>query len=226
MAQKRSRQVSDRLVKGVGFLMRKNKVDVYQGTATLKSAKQIEVKATADAPAVNGQKYDGLIDAKNIIIATGHYPRSLPGMTPDGKRIITYREALFLTTAPKRIVVVGAGAIGMEFAYVFRSYGAEVTVIEMLPHVLPLEDEETAAEVAKAFKKQGIKTLVNTRTEAIETTDAGVRVRVKDQGTNAEQTIEADMVLVAVGVAPNSQGIGLEAAGVQTDKRGFITVDE
>ena len=226
VAQKRSRQVSDRLVKGVGFLMRKNKVDVYQGTATLKSATQIEVKATADAPAVNGQKYDGLIEAKNIIIATGHHPRSLPGMAPDGKRIITYREALFLTTAPKRIVVVGAGAIGMEFAYVFRAYGAEVTVIEMLPHVLPLEDEETAAEVAKAFKKQGIKTLVNTRTEGVEPTDAGVRVRVKDQGTNAEQTIEADMVLVAVGVAPNTEGIGLEAAGVQTDKRGFITVDE
>jgi dihydrolipoamide dehydrogenase len=226
VAQKRSRQVSDRLVKGVGFLMRKNKIDVYQGTATLKSAKQIEVKATADAPAVNGQKYDGLIEAKNIIIATGHHPRSLPGMAIDGKRIITYREALFLTTAPKRIVVVGAGAIGMEFAYVFRAYGAEVSVIEMLPHVLPLEDEETAAEVAKAFKKQGIKTLVNTRTEAVETTDAGVRVRVKDQGTNAEQTIEADMVLVAVGVAPNTEGIGLEAAGVQTDRRGFITVDE
>lgn len=226
VAQKRSRQVSDRLVKGVGFLMRKNKVDVYQGTATLKSAKQIEVKATADAPAVNGQKYDGPIDAKNIIVATGHHPRSLPGMAPDGKRIITYREALFLTTAPKRIVVVGAGAIGMEFAYVFRAYGAEVTVIEMLPHVLPLEDEETAAEVAKAFKKQGIKALVNSRTEAVETTDTGVRVRVKDQGTNAEQTVEADMVLIAVGVAPNTEGLGLEAAGVQTDKRGFIIVDE
>jgi dihydrolipoamide dehydrogenase len=226
VAQKRSRQVSDRLVKGVGFLMRKNKIDVYQGTATLKSAKQIEIKATADAPAVNGQKYDGVVEAKNIIIATGHHPRSLPGMQPDGKRIITYREALFLTTAPKRIVVVGAGAIGMEFAYVFRSYGAEVSVIEMLPHVLPLEDEETAAEVAKAFKKQGIKALVNTRTEGVDVSDAGVRVRVKDQGTGAEQAIEADLVLVAVGVAPNTQDIGLEAAGVQTDKRGFIVVDE
>jgi dihydrolipoamide dehydrogenase len=226
VAQKRSRQVSDRLVKGVGFLMRKNKIDVYQGTGTLKSATQIEVKATSDAPAVNGQKYDGVIEAKNIILATGHHPRALPGMEPDGKSIITYREALFLTTAPKSIVVVGAGAIGMEFAYVFRSYGADVTVIEMLPHVLPLEDDETAAEVAKAFKKQGIKMLVNTRTEAVEKTDAGVRVRVKDQGTSTEQTIDADMVLVAVGIAPNSQGIGLEAAGVTTDKRGFITVDE
>jgi dihydrolipoamide dehydrogenase len=114
----------------------------------------------------------------------------------------------------------------MEFAYVFRSYGADVTVIEMLPHVLPLEDDETATEVARAYKRQGIKMLVNTRTEAIETTDNGVRVRVKDQGSNQEQTLEADMVLVSVGVAPNTKDIGLEAAGVQTDKRGFIQVDE
>ncbi len=226
VAQKRSRQVSDRLVKGIGFLMRKNKIDVYQGTGTLKSATEIEVKANPKASAVKGQEYDGLIRGKQIILATGHHPRSLPGMEPDGKRIITYREALFLTEAPKRIVVVGAGAIGMEFAYVFRAYGAEVTVIEMLPHVLPLEDEETAAEVAKAFKKQGITTLVNTRTEALVPMDAGVSVRVKDQGSDKEQTLEADLVLVAIGVAPNSKDIGLEAAGVETDKRGFIVVNE
>jgi dihydrolipoamide dehydrogenase len=226
VAHKRSRQVSERLVKGIQSLMRKNKIDVYQGTATLKSANQVDVKSASDATAVNGQKFDGTLDSKNIIIATGHHPRSLPGMQVDGKRIITYREALALTGAPKRLVVVGAGAIGMEFAYVFRSYGAEVTVIEMLPHVLPLEDDETATEVARAFKRQGIKTLVNTRTEGVETTDTGVKVRVKDQGSNEEQTIEADMVLVAVGVAPNSQNIGLEAAGVQTDKRGFIVIDE
>ena len=114
----------------------------------------------------------------------------------------------------------------MEFAYVFRAYGAEVTVIEMLPHVLPLEDDETAAEVAKAFKKQGIKTLVNTRTEGVEVTPDGVAVRAKDGATGAEQTLAADVVLVAVGVAANSEGIGLEAAGVATDKRGFIPVDE
>jgi len=121
---------------------------------------------------------------------------------------------------------VGAGAIGMEFAYLFRSYGAEVTVVEMLPHVLPLEDDETAAEVAKAFKRRGIVTLVNTRTEAVEASEGGVTVRLKDQGTGQEQAIEADVVLVAIGVAPNSEGIGLETAGVATDKRGFIAVDE
>ncbi len=215
VAHKRSRQVSDRLVKGIGFLFKKNGVTHIQGAATLTGPKQVKVAPSGD-----------VLTAKTIIIATGARARSLPGMTVDGQRIITYRQALELTAAPKRLIVVGAGAIGMEFAYVFRAYGAEVTVIEMLPHVLPLEDDDTAAEVAKAFKKAGIKTLVNTRTEGVETTDAGVKVRVKDQASGAEQTLEADVVLVAVGVAPNSADIGLEAAGVQTDKRGFIPVDE
>ncbi len=226
VAQKRSRQVSDRLVKGVQFLMKKNKVDVYQGTGRLRSATQVEVTSMPSAPAVNGQKFDGVLNAKNIIIATGARPRSLPGMTIDGAKIITSRQALELTAVPKRLVVVGAGAIGMEFAYVFRSYGADVTVIEMLPHVLPLEDDDTAAEVAKAFKKQGIKTLVNTRTEGVDLTADGVTVRVKDQASGAEQAIAADTVLVAIGVAANSDGLGLDAAGVQTDKRGFIPVNE
>jgi dihydrolipoamide dehydrogenase len=226
VAQKRSRQVSDRLVKGVQFLMKKNKIDVYQGIGRLRSATQVEVAAVPDAAAVNGQKYDGVLNSKAIIIATGARSRALPGMTIDGQKIITSRQALELTKVPQRIVVVGAGAIGMEFAYLFRAYGAEVTVIEMLPHVLPLEDDDTAAEIAKAFKRQGVKMLVNTRTEAVERTAEGVNVRVKDQGTNNEQTIAADTVLVAIGVAPNSDGIGLEEAGVQTDKRGFIVVDE
>jgi dihydrolipoamide dehydrogenase len=215
VAHKRSRQVSDRLVRGIGFLFKKNNITQIQGTAKLISPKQIRVEPS-----------DQTLEGKKIIIATGARPRSLPGMVVDGKKIITSRQALELTNAPKRLVVVGAGAIGMEFAYVFRAYGAAVTVIEMLPHVLPLEDDETAAEVAKAFKKQGIVTLVNTRTEAVEPTADGVNVRVKDQGTGQEQTIAADMVLVAIGVAPNSDGIGLEAAGVQTDKRGFITINE
>jgi len=214
-AQKRSRQVSDRLVKGVGFLFRKNNITHVQGTGTLLGPKQVKVTPS-------GQ----ILEAKAIVIATGARARSLPGMTIDGQKIITSREALELTVVPKRFVVVGAGAIGMEFAYLFRSYGASVTVIEMLPHVLPLEDEETAAEVAKAFKRQGISTLVNTRTEGVETTAAGVTVRVKDQGTGQERAIDADVVLIAIGVAPNSDGIGLEAAGVKTDKRGFIVADE
>ncbi len=215
VAHKRSRQVSERLVKGIGFLFKKNGVTHIQGTATLTGPQQVRVEPS-------GQ----ILEAKAVIIATGARPRSLPGMTVDGQKIITSREALALTVAPKRLVVVGAGAIGMEFAYVFRAYGAEVTVIEMLPHVLPLEDDETAAEVAKAFKKQGIKTLVNTRTEGVDLTADGVTVRVKDGASGAEQAIAADVVLVAIGVAPNSGGLGLEAAGVQVDKRGFIPVDE
>ena len=216
VAHKRSRQVSDRLVKGIGFLFKKNGVTHIQGTATLTGPKQVRVEPS-------GQMLEA---TKAVIIATGARARSLPGMTIDGPKIITSREALTLTSVPKRLVVVGAGAIGMEFAYVFRAYGAEVTVIEMLPHVLPLEDDETAAEVAKAFKKQGIKTLVNTRTEGVDLTADGVTVRVKDGASGAEQAIAADVVLVAIGVAPNSGGLGLEAAGVATDKRGFIPVDE
>ena len=221
-AQKRSRQVSERLVKGIGFLFKKNGVTHVQGTGTLVGPRQVKV-------APSGQ----ILEGKAIIIATGAGPKALPGMTVDGVKVITSRQALELTTVPKRLVVVGAGAIGMEFAYLFRSYGADVTVIEMLPHVLPLEDDETAAEVARAFKKQGIKMLVNTRTEAVEPTADGVTVRVVDQagppgafGPGQTQAIAADVVLVAIGVAPNSDGLGLEAVGVATDRRGFIIVDE
>jgi dihydrolipoamide dehydrogenase len=215
VAQKRSRQVSERLMKGIGFLFRKNKITHLEGAGTLIGPRQVRVEPS-------GQ----IVEGKNLIIATGAKARALPGMKIDGKRIITSREALELTQAPKRLIVVGAGAIGMEFAFVFRAYGSAVTVIEMMPHVLPLEDEDTAAEAAKAFKRQGIELLVNTRTEAVEASDAGVTVKVKDQASGSEQTLEADVVLVAIGVAPNSDGVGLEAAGVQTDKRGFIVVDE
>ncbi len=228
VAFKRSRQVSDRLVKGVQFLMKKNKIDVYQGTAQLRSATQLEVAATADqdAPGVGGQKFDGTLQARNVILATGSRPRAFANMPIDGKKVITYREALYLTSAPKRMGIVGAGAIGMEFAYVFRSYGSEITVIEMLPHLLPLEDEDTTAEVAKTYKKMGIKALVNTRTEEAKAGDAGVTVRVRDQASGQEQTIEADVALVAIGVQANSDSLGLEAAGIATDKRGFVQIDE
>jgi dihydrolipoamide dehydrogenase len=215
VAQKRSRQVSDRLVRGVGSLFRKYKVNHVKGTATLLGPTRVQVQPSGE-----------VLEAKNLIIATGARPRSFPNMQIDGKKIITYREALELTTVPSRLVVVGAGAIGMEFAYVFRSYGAEVTVIEMLPHLLPLEDEETAAEVTRAFKKQGIKLFTNTRTEDVQPTDGGVAVRVKDQASGQEQTFEADVVLVAIGVQPNTDGIGLETTGVTTDKRGFIEIDD
>jgi dihydrolipoamide dehydrogenase len=215
VAQKRSRQVSERLMKGVGFLFRKNGITHIEGTGTLTGPRQVKVDPS-------GQ----VVEGKNLILATGARARALPGMKIDGKKVITSREALELTEAPKRLIIVGAGAIGMEFAYVFRAYGSSVTVIEMMPQVLPLEDDETAAEAAKAFKRQGIELLVNTRTESVEAGDAGVTVKVIDQASGKEQTLEADVVLIAIGVAPNTESLGLETAGVQTDKRGFIVVDE
>jgi dihydrolipoamide dehydrogenase len=221
VAYKRSRRVSDGRVKGVQFLMKKNKIDVYQGTAKLRSATQVDVTAVPDAPAVNGQKFDGTLTAKNIIIATGARARSIPGVEIDGEKIITYRKALDLRQAPKSLAVIGAGPIGMELGYIFRAYGSEVTIIEMLPNVVPLEDEEISVEVAKAFTKLGFKLMTNTRVESLTKTADGVEVRV---GGPAPAAVKADMALVAIGFAPNSENLGLETAGVQTE-RGAIVID-
>jgi len=218
VAQKRSRQVSDRLVKGVQFLMKKNKIDVYQGSAKLKSATQIEVASAPAAPAVNGQKFDGVLDTKNIILATGARATLLPGIQADGQAIITYRHALELTQAPKSIAIVGAGPIGLEFGYVFRAYGAEVTLIEMLPNIAPLEDEEVSAELAKAFKKMGISLMPNTKVESINKVDGGVEVKA------GGQTIKAEKALIAIGFTPNTENIGVETAGVKVDRRA-VAVD-
>jgi dihydrolipoamide dehydrogenase len=218
VAHKRSRQVSDRLVKGVQFLMKKNKIDVYQGSGRLKDKTHVEIKAAPDAPSVNGQTFDGVIESKNTIIATGARARSLPGLEIDGQAIITYRQALEFTAVPKSIVIIGAGPIGVEFGYVFRSYGSDVTIIEMLPSVVPLEDEEVSAELAKQFTKLGIKLLVGTKVESI--TRSGEGVEVKAGG----QSIKADKALIAIGFAPNSENLGLETVGVKTE-RGAIVVD-
>jgi len=219
VAYKRSRQVSDRLVKGIQFLMRKNKIDVYQGTARLRSTTQVEVTAVPDAPAVNGQKFDGTLNAQHIIIATGARARSLPGIDMDGKRVITYRQALELRQAPQSIAIIGAGPIGMELGYVFRAYGSAVTIIEMMPRVLPLEDEEISAEVAKAFTRLGFKLLTHAKVESLIQTPNGVKVEA------GGQTVEADLAMIAIGFAPNIENIGLETVGVQTE-RGAIVVDE
>ncbi len=210
VAQKRSRQVSQRLVKGIGFLMKKNNIDVLEGEGILKSATEVEV---------NGE----LHQAKNIIIATGARARAIPGVEIDGERLLTYRHALQLTKAPQSLVVVGAGAIGMEFAHVFHSYGATVTVVEMLPNVLPLEDEEVSKEVEKQLNRGGIKTRTGTRVEKIETNSEGVTLTLSKDGKT--ETLQAEKALIAIGVAPNSENLGLEAVGVQTE-RGFIQVND
>ncbi len=213
VAVKRSRQVSNRLVKGVGFLMRKNHIQVIQGVGRLTGPHTLEV---------DGKTFS----AGHIILATGASPALLPGVEVDGQRVITYRQAIVQDELPQRMIIVGAGPIGMEFAYVFNAYGVDVTVVEMLPHVLPNEEPEVAAVVAKAFHKYGITLLEGTRTEAIETTETGVRIRVKHLDSGEEKVLEGDQVLIAIGVRPNSQGIGLEAAGVRTHPRGWVEVND
>jgi dihydrolipoamide dehydrogenase len=158
-----------------------------------------------------------------VIIATGGQARTIPGVTPDGDRVLTYREAIVLRELPTSVVVVGAGPIGMEFAHIWRMYGAEVTVVEMLPRVLPLEDPEASRVVERAFKKRKVRLLTDTRVQGVETEADAVRVRVaNDEG---EQTLEAERVLIAIGVQPNSGGLGLESLGVMVE-RGHIIVDE
>ncbi len=217
VAYQRSRQVSERLVKGISSLIRKNRITLFEGTGVLNGANEIGVTLKSGGSET--------VQARHIVLATGARPRGLPGLTFDGERILSYREAIVLQQAPKKALIVGAGPIGMEFAYLWRAYGAEVTVIEMLPQALPLEDHEVSAEVTKAFKKMGVQILTATRTEGAERTDDGVAVRVKHVETGVETTLTADLALVATGVVPNSEGIGLETVGVRT-ARGFVEVDE
>lgn len=209
-AQQRSRQVSQRQTKGVNFLMKKNNIEVIDGFGKLKSATEVEVNGTTHT-------------AKNIIIATGARARSIPGVEFDGQKLLNYHHALELTEVPASLIVVGAGAIGMEFAHVFRSYGAEVTVVEMLPRVLPLEDEEVSQEVGKQFGRNGIKVKTGARVEKVETEGAGVTITLSQNAQT--ETLKADKALIAIGVAPNSENMGLEAVGVKTE-RGFIQINE
>ena len=215
-AVKRSRQVAERLVKGVGFLMKKNKIDVHMGTAAFVDAHTVEVAAADGAKTV--------LKAKDIVIATGASPMMIPGVQADGTRVLTYLEAIVQERLPKSVVVIGASAIGCEFATVWNSYGVEVTLVEMLPRVAPLEDEEASQELAKAFAKRGVRVLVGTKVEGIEGGGAGVKVKVS--GAEGAQTIEAEQALVAIGVKPNSQGLGLEKIGVKTSPRGLIEIDD
>ncbi len=212
VAVRRSRQNAERLVKGIGFLMKKNAITVITGTGILTDPHTV---------VVDGQAHT----AAHLILATGARPALLPGLTADGERVLTYRQAIVQEKLPRSLIIVGAGPIGMEFAYVYRAYGVEVTVVEMMPHVLPNEDDEVAEVVAKAFRKQGIRLLENTRTEHVATGPDGVRVTLQNQATAVTETITADQVLIAIGVRPNSDGIGLEAAGVRTDERGWVPVD-
>ncbi len=208
----RSRVVSNRLVKGVEFLMKKNKIEVVKGEAALTARDRVEIKPDGRA-----------LTAKNIIIATGARPISIPGLPIDGKDVITSREALALRELPSPIIIVGAGPIGMEFAYLYRAYGADVTVVEMLPHLLPREDAEVSAVVEKEMQKFGIKFRVNTKVESAQKIGDQVRLKVSSEGKTEE--IDAQKVLVAISVKPNSENLGLEALGVKMT-RGAIDVND
>lgn len=212
---KRSRGVADKMSKGVQFLMKKNKIDVIMGYGKLKAKGQIEVTAADNSKQV--------VEAKYIIIATGGRGRQLPNLPIDGKKVIGYREAMALPQQPKSMIVVGSGAIGVEFGYFYNSMGTKVTIVEFMPRVVPVEDEEISKELEKQFKKQGIEIMVNSTVESVDISGNGVKARVKTQ--TGETTLEADVVLSAVGVVANIENIGLEELGIKTEK-GKITVDK
>ena len=216
VAVKRSRQVSGRLTKGVGFLMKKNNIDVHMGTAKLTAKDAVVVTDEEE----NAQELKG----KNIIIATGASPFIVPGVEIDGEKVVTYREAILQDKLPESVIIVGSGAIGVEFATVWNSYGVDVTIVEMLPRLVPLEDEEVSAELAKAFKKSKINALTGHKVESIETTKKGVKVKVSSE--DGEQTLEAEQALMAIGFRPNVSGIGLEDVGVNLADNGAIEIDE
>ena len=216
VAHKRSRQVSERLVKGVQFLMKKNHIDVYQGSGKLRAATQVEVTSAPDAPMVNGQTFDGVLEARNVILATGARPTILPGIEVDGRSVITYRHALEPTQAPRSIIIVGGGAIGVEFGYVFKAYGAEVTIVEMLPTLVPKEDEEVAAELTKSYIKAGFKVMTDARVESVKAGADSVEV------TAGGRAVKAEKALIAISFTPNTENIGLEAAGVKVERRAVV----
>jgi dihydrolipoamide dehydrogenase len=210
----RSRGVADRISKGVEYLMKKNKIEIISGTAKLTGRNSIEV--TKDG------KVTDTIKSKSIILATGGRPRSVPGVTIDRKKIITSTEAMSLPEQPKSLIVIGGGAIGVEFAYFYNSFGTKVTIVEMLPSILPIEDKEITKILDSSLKKSGIDILTNTKVESVKI-DHEVTVTVSDK--DGKKDIKADLALMAVGVQANIENIGLEAIGVKTE-RGFIIVNE
>lgn len=216
VAVKRSRSNSDRLTRGVGFLMKKNGIAVFMGEARLSGPSAVTVTDK------DGKRTE--IAAKNIIVATGA-SAAVPGAwKTDGEKVVTYLEAIVQDKLPKSVVVIGSGAIGVEFSTVWSSYGVDVTIVEMLPRLVPLEDEEISKELEKEFKKRGVKALTGHKVESVEATKTGVKVKVSADGK--ETTLEADQALVAIGFRPNSKGLGLEEVGVKISERGFVEVNE
>ncbi|MDD2986577.1 dihydrolipoyl dehydrogenase [Flavobacterium sp.] len=211
----RSRGVADGMSKGVQFLMKKNKIDVIEGYGTLKPGKKVAVKAA-----------DGTVteyNADHIIIATGARSRELPNLPQDGKKVIGYRQAMSLPTQPKKMIVVGSGAIGVEFASFYNSMGTEVTIVEFMPNVVPVEDEDVSKQFERSLKKAGIKVMTNSSVERIDASGAGVKAYVKT--AKGEEVLEADILLSAVGIKTNIENIGLEEVGIATDRDKILVND-
>jgi dihydrolipoamide dehydrogenase len=208
---KRSRDVADGMSKGIQFLMKKNKIDVIQGNGKLVPGKKVEV---------TNDKGVEVFEAKNIIVAVGARSRQLPNLPQDGKKVIGYREAMTLAEQPKSMVVVGSGAIGVEFAYFYATLGTKVTIVEYLPNIVPVEDEEVSKQLAKSFKKIGIEVMTEASVESVDTSGAGCNVKIKS--AKGEEIIHCDIVLSAVGIQANLENIGLEETGIITDKGKII----
>jgi len=211
---KRSRDVADGMSNGIAYLLKKNKVEVIYGFGKVKPGNKVAVT-------VDGKLTD--YTAKNIIIATGARSRQLPNLPQDGKKIIGYRDALALAKAPKKMVIVGSGAIGVEFAYFYNAMGTEVTVVEFMPNIVPVEDIDISKQLQRSFKKSGIKVMTNSSVEKVDTAGSGCKVLIKTK--KGEETIECDVVLSAVGIVANIENIGLEEVGIKTEK-GKILVDD
>ncbi len=210
----RSRGVASKMSKGVEFLLRKNKVDVIMGTAKVKPGKKVSV--TQD-----GKQTE--YSANHIIIATGARSRELPNLPQDGKKVIGYRQALTLPELPKSMIVVGSGAIGVEFADFYNAMGTKVTIVEFMPNIVPVEDEDVSKHLEKSLKKAGIDIMTNASVESVDTSGAGVKAKVKT--AKGEEVLEADILLSAVGIAANVEGIGLEEVGIKTEK-GRVVVND
>jgi dihydrolipoamide dehydrogenase len=207
---KRSRNVAEGMSKGVQFLMKKNKIDVINGFGKIKPGKQVEV---------DGKAYS----ADHIIVATGARSRELPSLPQDGKKVIGYRQAMTLKTQPKKLIVVGSGAIGVEFAHFYNAMGTEVTVVEYLPNIVPVEDIDISKQMEKSFKKSGIKVMTNAEVTNVDTSGKGVKATVKTK--KGEEILEADLVLSAVGIKTNIENIGLEDVGVAVDRDKILVND-
>ena len=212
VAMDRSRKVVDRNTKGVAFLLDKNKVDHIQGSGKVVGVGKVEVSPDGN-----------VIESKNIVISTGARPRSIAPLPIDGEKIITSRESITLSDLPKSIIIVGGGAIGVEFAYIYRMYGVDVTIVEMLPRLVPNEDEDISAQLERSFKRENINVMTGAGVIGSDTSGSGVKVTVDKDGT--QEVLECDKVLVAIGVQPNVEGLGLETIGIASDRSGIIVDD-